>query len=104
LRPDQLSDSTLLAPGALDRLDFLRRFADRFGVPPTATGVNLGLAHFLAAVAGEPRAFAPVPADVPLADVPGLRSRPPVDLTPLYPSSALLFNGTGQPGLTALGA
>ncbi|WP_045693250.1 LysR family transcriptional regulator [Streptomyces rubellomurinus] len=104
LRPDQLSDSTLLAPGALDRLDFLRRFADRFGVRRTATGVNLGLAHFLAEVAGEPRAFALVPADVPLPDVPGLRSVPLVDPTPLYAWSLLWCTGNGHPGLNDLAA
>ncbi|MFF1570842.1 LysR substrate-binding domain-containing protein [Streptomyces sp. NPDC058293] len=54
LQPDQLRDSTLWAPGALDRLDFLHQFADRFGIQNTATSVNLGLAHFLAEVAGEP--------------------------------------------------
>ncbi|KJS51975.1 LysR family transcriptional regulator, partial [Streptomyces rubellomurinus subsp. indigoferus] len=104
LRPDQLSDSTLLAPGALDRPDFLPRFADRFGVRRTATGVTLGLAHFLAAMAGEPRAFAPVPADVPLPDVPALRPVALVDPTPLYASSLLSSTGTGPPALNDFAA
>ncbi|PJN39754.1 LysR family transcriptional regulator [Streptomyces sp. CB02959] len=102
LRPDQLSDSTLWAPGALDRLDFLHRFADRFGIRNTATSVNLGLAHFLAEVAGEPRSFSLVPADVPLPEVPGLRSVPLVDPTPLYAWSLLWSTGNGHPGLNDL--
>mgnify|MGYP006170301255 CR=1 FL=1 len=68
LRPGQLRDSVLWAPGALDRLDFLRRFADRFDVRERAVGVNLGLAHFLAEVAAHPRRFSLLPADVPLPD------------------------------------
>ncbi|MEV5019573.1 LysR family transcriptional regulator [Streptomyces sp. NPDC053780] len=102
LRPDQLCDSTLWAPGTLDRLDFLHRFADRFGVRHTATGVNLGLAHFLAEVAAEPRRFSLVPADVPLPDVPGLRSVPLADPTPLYAWSLLWRAGNGSPGLNCL--
>ncbi|MER7775249.1 LysR family transcriptional regulator [Streptomyces sp. NPDC096191] len=102
LRPDQLCDSTLWAPGTLDRLDFLHRFADRFGVRNTATSVNLGLAHFLAEVAAEPRRFSLVPADVPLPDVPGLRSVPLADPTPLYAWSLLWRVGNGSPGLNGL--
>ncbi|MFB7657988.1 MULTISPECIES: LysR family transcriptional regulator [unclassified Streptomyces] len=102
LRPDQLCDSTLWAPGALDRLDFLHRFADRFGVRNTATSVNLGLAHFLAEVAADPRRFSLVPADVPLPEVPGLRSVPLVDPTPLYAWSLLWRVGNGSPGLNDL--
>ncbi|MEE1753065.1 LysR family transcriptional regulator [Streptomyces sp. SP18CS02] len=104
LRPDQLRDSTLWAPGALDRLDFLHRFADRFGIQSTATSVNLGLAHFLAEVAGGPRSFSLVPADVPLPEVPGLRSVPLIDPTPLYAWSLLWCTGKGHPGLGGLAA
>jgi hypothetical protein len=43
LRPDQLRSSLLWAPGALDRLDFLHRFADRFDIQNRAASVNLGL-------------------------------------------------------------
>ncbi|WP_246235911.1 hypothetical protein [Streptomyces boluensis] len=80
LRPDQLGDSVLWAPGALDRLGFLHRFGTR----NTATSVNLGLAHFLAEAAEEPRRFSLVPADLTLPEVPDLRSVPLVDPTPLY--------------------
>ncbi|MFI7367712.1 LysR family transcriptional regulator [Streptomyces sp. NPDC050149] len=104
LRPDQLRDSVLWAPGALDRLDFLHRFADRFGIRETATSVNLGLAHFLAAVAQEPRRFSLLPADVPLPEIPGLRSVPLVDPTPLYAWSLLRRTDNGHPGLNDLAA
>jgi DNA-binding transcriptional LysR family regulator len=102
LRPDQLSGSVLWAPGALDRLDFLHRFAHRFGIPTTATTLNLGLAHFLAEVAEDPRRFSLLPADVPLPDVPGLRSVPLVEPTPLYAWSLLWRTGSGHPGLHTL--
>ncbi|MER7000033.1 LysR family transcriptional regulator [Streptomyces sp. NPDC000410] len=104
LRPGQLRGSTLWAPGALDRLDFLHRFADRFGIRNTATGVNLGLAHFLAEVAEEPRRFSLVPADVPLPEVPGVRAVPLVDPTPLYAWSLVWRAGNGHPGLNGLAA
>ena len=104
LRPDQLRGSTLWAPGALDPLDFLHRFSDRFGIQNTATSVNLGLAHFLAEVAEDPRRFSLVPADVPLPQVPGLRSVPLVDPTPLYAWSLLWRSGNVHPGLNGLAA
>ncbi|SEF14045.1 DNA-binding transcriptional regulator, LysR family [Streptomyces sp. 2112.3] len=104
LRPDQLRDSLLWAPGALDRLDFLHRFADRFGIRNTATSVNLGLDRFLAEVTEEPRRFSLVPADVPLPDVPGLRAVPLVEPTPLYAWSLLWRSGNGHPGLNGLAA
>ncbi|MFJ4526601.1 LysR family transcriptional regulator [Streptomyces sp. NPDC088810] len=104
LRPEQLRDSVLWAPGALERLDFLHRFADRFGIRDTATSVNLGLTHFLAEVAEDPRRFSLLPADVPLPDIPGLRSVPLVDPTPLYAWSLLWRTGTGHPGLKSLTA
>ncbi|MEV5176980.1 LysR family transcriptional regulator [Streptomyces flaveolus] len=102
LRPDQLRDSVLWAPGPLDRLDFLHQFADRFAIRNSATSVNLGLAHFLAEVAAEPRRFSLLPADVPLPDVPGLRSVPLVHPTPLYAWSLLWRTGARHPGLPGL--
>lgn len=104
LRPDQLSDSVLWAPGELDRLDFLHRFADRFDIRDTATSVNLGLAHFLAEVAQDPRRFSLLPADAPLPEIPGLRSVPLVNPTPLYAWSLLWRAGNGHPGLSDLTA
>lgn len=104
LRPGQLDGSVLWAPGALDRLDFLHRFADRFGIRTRAASVNLGLTHFLAGLAEDPRRFSLLPADVPLPDVPGLRAVPLVDPTPLYAWSLLWRTGDGHPGLDGLTA
>ncbi|MGA5036998.1 LysR family transcriptional regulator [Streptomyces capoamus] len=102
LRPEQLRGSVLWAPGSFERLDFLHRFADRFGIRDTATSVNLGLARFLAEVAEDPRRFSLLPADVPLPDVPGVRAVPLVGPTPLYAWSLLWRTGTGHPGLQRL--
>ncbi|MBI0298683.1 LysR family transcriptional regulator [Streptomyces sp. PRKS01-29] len=104
LRPDQLSGSVLWAPGALDRLDFLHQFADRFAIEDTATGVNLGLSPFLEEVAGDPRLFSLLPADVPLPHIPGLCSVPLVDPTPLYAWSLLWRTGNEHAGLNGLTA
>ncbi|MFJ6248125.1 MULTISPECIES: LysR family transcriptional regulator [unclassified Streptomyces] len=104
LRPEQLRESVLWAPGALDRLDFLHRFADRFGVRDRAASVNLGLAHFLAGIAEDPHRFSLLPADVPLPETPGLRVVPLVDPTPLYAWSLLWRTGDEHPGLSRLTA
>ncbi|MFF7637961.1 LysR family transcriptional regulator [Kitasatospora sp. NPDC008050] len=104
LRPDQLRDCVLWAPGALDRLDFLHQFAERFGIRQRAASVNLGLTHFLTEVVQDPHRFSLLPADVPLPEVPGLRSVPLVDPTPLYAWSLLWLTGNGHPGLNDLTA
>ncbi|MFI8943646.1 LysR family transcriptional regulator [Streptomyces syringium] len=104
LRPDQLRGSVLWAPGALDRLDFLYQFAERFDIRDRSASVNLGLAHFLAEVAGDPQRFSLLPADVPLPEIPGLRSVPLVDPTPLYAWSLLWRTGNVHPGLNHLTA
>ncbi|MFG2111628.1 LysR family transcriptional regulator [Streptomyces sp. NPDC048718] len=104
LRPDQLRGSVLWAPGPLERLDFLGRFADRFGIRSTASSVNLGLARFLAEVAEAPSRFSLMPADVPLPEVAGVRSVPLVGPTPLYAWSLLWRSGNGHPGLASLTA
>ncbi|TJZ57098.1 LysR family transcriptional regulator [Streptomyces piniterrae] len=102
LRPDQLRDGVLWAPGSLDRLDFLHQFTDRFDIRNRAASVNLGLTHFLAEVAADPNRFSLLPADVPLPETPGLRSVPLVNPTPLYAWSLLWRTGNGHPGLTGL--
>ncbi|WP_329395578.1 LysR family transcriptional regulator [Streptomyces melanogenes] len=104
IRPEQLRGSVLWAPGALDRLDFLHQFAERFDIRDRAASVNLGLGHFLAEVADDPRRFSLLPADVPLPTVPGLCSVPLVEPTPLYAWSLLWRTGGGHPGLDALTA
>ncbi|MEU6389648.1 LysR family transcriptional regulator [Streptomyces sp. NPDC046939] len=102
LRPDRLRGSVLWAPGPLDRLDFLHQFAERFDVRDRGTGVNLGLPHFLAEIAGSPDRFSLLPADVPLPDVPGIRTVPLVDPTPLYAWSLLWRADDTHPGLDRL--
>ncbi|MFJ4776543.1 LysR family transcriptional regulator [Streptomyces sp. NPDC088762] len=104
LRPDQLRGSVLWAPGALDRLDFLHHFADRFGIRSTAGSLNLGLPHFLTEIAEDPQRFSLLPADVPLPDVPGLCSVPLANPTPLYAWSLLWRTGSEHPGLSRLTA
>ncbi|MCF2532467.1 LysR family transcriptional regulator [Yinghuangia soli] len=104
LRPEQLRGSVLWAPAEPARLDFLHRFADRFGIRDRAASVNLGLAHFLAEVAADPRRFSLIPADVPLPDVPGLRTVPLAEPTPLYAWSLLWRTGNTHPRLGLLSA
>ncbi|WKU43487.1 LysR family transcriptional regulator [Streptomyces sp. VNUA116] len=104
LRPDQLRGSVLWSPGALDRLDFLHQFADRFGIRDRTASLNLGLTHFLTEVAASAARFSLLPADVPLPEVPGLRSVPLVDPTPLYAWSLVWRTGNDHPGLNILTA
>lgn len=96
LRPGQLRTSVLWTPGPLDRLDFLGRFADHFGVTDREQGPNLGLDHFAGRIAADPGCFSLLPADCPLPDVPGVRTIPLVDPTPLYAWS-LLWRSSGEP-------
>lgn len=100
LRPEQLRDSVLWTPAALHRLDFLHRFAERFGIRHHAEGTNLGLDGFLVDLAADPRRFSLMPADVPLPDGSRIRSVPLVEPTPLYAWS-LLWCG-GNPRVDAL--
>ncbi|MCZ7416919.1 MULTISPECIES: LysR family transcriptional regulator [unclassified Streptomyces] len=107
LTPHQLADSVLLTPGALDRLDFLRQFTDHFGIRNRATSVNLGLTHFLEALADTPDGFTLLPADLHLPTLPNAptpRSVPLLNPTPLYAWSLLWRTGDGHPGLTTLTA
>ncbi|MFD9337840.1 LysR family transcriptional regulator [Streptomyces sp. NPDC060028] len=102
LRPGQLRDSVLWTPGTLGRLDFLHRFAERFGVGDRAEGPNLGPDHFLAGLSADARRFALMPADGPLPRTPGIRSVPLVDPTPLYAWSLLWRGNGGHSRLDAL--
>ena len=47
LRPAELAGSTLVLPAAARRLDYLGRFADRFGIADRLEGPNLGMDEFL---------------------------------------------------------
>ena len=59
LRPADLRESILWSPAAVGKLDFLRRFADHFGIGIEDGGVNLGLDHLISHVcAGRPALFA----------------------------------------------
>jgi len=89
LRPADLRDSTLWCPAALGRLDFLRHFADSFGIAAEAGGANLGLDHLIGRLRAGPRRFTLLPADLPLPTGAGVRSVPLCDPTPLYAWSLL---------------
>ena len=83
LRPADLADSTLWCPADLGRLDFLRHFADEFGVIRRQDGPNLGPDHLARHLRDDASCFTLFPADAPLPDA-GLRSIPLVAPTPLY--------------------
>lgn len=99
LRPSDLADSVMWCPASLERLDFLRKFADRFGIARTASGANLGLAHSIEHVRDHPDCFTLLPADVPLPDVPGVRAVPLAGPTPLYAWSLLWREADPHPQL-----
>ncbi|WP_034591735.1 LysR family transcriptional regulator [Hamadaea tsunoensis] len=85
LRPRELAGSTMWFPAPPDRVDYLSRFADEFGIAARLGGPNLGLEHFVEHLRTDPLCFSLFPADAPLP--PGLRSIPLVEPTPLYPWS-----------------
>jgi DNA-binding transcriptional LysR family regulator len=89
-------------PAAAHRLDFLTRFADRFGIPDRSTGANLGLEHFVDRLRADPRCFSLLPADVRLPDGSGVRTVPLVDPTPLYAWSLIWRRDDHHPRLPAL--
>lgn len=103
LRPAELASSTLVCPTAIDRLEFLQRFAERFGPAVESGGPNLGLDHLMARIAALPGAFTLYPADAPLpAHTDGLRTVPLVDPTPLYAWSLLWRTGDRHPGMDTM--
>ncbi|KOV60579.1 LysR family transcriptional regulator [Streptomyces sp. MMG1121] len=102
LRPADLRDSVLSCPAELARLDFLRRFADEFGIARRHDGPNLGLDHLLQHVRADSACFTLFPADAPLPDRTGLRSIPLVDPTPLYAWSLAWRESCRHPMLDTL--
>ncbi|MGW1175466.1 LysR family transcriptional regulator [Kitasatospora sp. NPDC002543] len=105
LRPDELRGGVLRCPAAVDRLDFLARFAARFGISRRVGSANLGLEHFVEQVRADPACFSLVPADGPLPGLPGVRTVPLSDPTPLYAWSLLWRTGPEaepHPGLDGL--
>ncbi|MFD9594748.1 LysR family transcriptional regulator [Kitasatospora sp. NPDC059973] len=95
LRPEDLRSDVLRYPAAVDRLDFLTRFADRFGIAERAGSTNLGLESFADRIRTDPSCFSLLPADCPLPGPgrPGIRTVPLVDPTPLYAWSLLWRDG-----------
>jgi DNA-binding transcriptional LysR family regulator len=102
VRPDELRDSVLWCPVALERLDFYQRFAEHFGIRTDSSTANLGIDHFLEQVAGDPARFALVPADLELPERARVRSLPLVDPTPLYAWSLVWRSSDPHPGVEAL--
>ncbi|WP_371501928.1 LysR family transcriptional regulator [Kitasatospora sp. NBC_00374] len=102
LRPTDLRDSALRYPAEVERLDFLTRFADRFGIARRVGGPNLGLAPFLAAIRADPSAFSLFPADAAPAREPGIRFVPLVAPTPLYAWSLVWSGAHEHPELSSL--
>ena len=102
LRPDELADSTLVSPAAIDRLEFLQRFAERFGPAVDHSGANLGPEHLMARIAALPGGFTLFPADVPLPEGARVRSVPLVEPTPLYAWSLLWRSADRHPDRDAL--
>ncbi|WP_235489396.1 LysR family transcriptional regulator [Frankia sp. AvcI1] len=92
VRPADLRSSVLWCPAALDRLDFLRRFAGRFGIAAEAAAVNLGLEPLLERPRADPRYVCVLPAEMVLPADAGLRGVRLVEPTPLYAWS-LLWRG-----------
>ncbi|WP_034278831.1 LysR family transcriptional regulator [Actinospica robiniae] len=101
-RPDELRDSILWSPAAIERLDLVRRFAEHFGIPAEASPANLGLDPFLEQVAADPRRVALLPADLELPERARIRSIPLVDPTPLYAWSLLWRSVDAHPAIDAL--
>jgi len=102
VRPADLAGSTLVLPAAASRLDYLARFADRFGVADRAAGPNLGLAEFLDRIAAGPRSFSLLPADLPPPAGIGVTAIPIVEPTPLYAWSLIWRRGEHHPRLAEL--
>jgi DNA-binding transcriptional LysR family regulator len=100
LRPGDLRDSTLIFPAAGERLDFLTRFADRFGIGSRCYGPNLGLGHLLDRVRGQPGAFTLLPADAEIP--PGVRTVPLAGPVPLYAWSLIWGHEDQHPALPVL--
>ena len=102
LRPAELAGSTLVLPAAAGRLDYLGRFADRFGVAGRSEGPNLGMAEFLERIRAGRDRFSLLPADLPLPAGAGLAAIPIVEPTPLYAWSLIWRRDDHHPRLAEL--
>jgi hypothetical protein len=101
IRPAELGGGRLWCPASVDRLDFLGRFAEQFGVA-TESGVNLGLDYFVEQIAADPLRFSLFPADAPLPTHSGVRGIQLVAPTPLYAWSLVWSEQTRHPRLDVL--
>lgn len=102
LRPTDLRDSVLWCPAELTRLDFLRRFADDFGITQRQDGPNLGLDHLARKLRDDASCFTLLPAEASLPDHAGLRSIPLVEPTALYAWSLAWRDSPRHPVLDQL--
>lgn len=102
LRPADLRESTLWCPAELTRLDFLRRFADEFGITRRQDGPNLGPDHLVQHIRTDPTCFTLFPSDAPLPGYADLRSIPLTAPTPLYAWSLAWQESRRHPSLDTL--
>jgi DNA-binding transcriptional LysR family regulator len=102
LRPTELTGSTLVLPAAAQRLDYLARFADRFGIASRSAGPNLGLAEFLERIRTGRHCFSLLPADLPPPAGAGVAAIPIIDPTPLYAWSLIWPRDDHHPRLAEL--
>jgi DNA-binding transcriptional LysR family regulator len=102
LRPADLKAGRLWFPASADKVEFLRAFAERFGVPADFGGINLGLDAFFAHLAGHPGHFSLLCAEVEVPAATGLREIPLTGPVPLYAWHALWRTGERHPVLAPL--
>ncbi|MFF7587187.1 LysR family transcriptional regulator [Kitasatospora purpeofusca] len=102
LRPAELAALDLVPPAAPGRLDFLSRFAERFGSRLLPGAANLGLDHLLERVRTVPDGFTLLPAELTLDPGAGLRAVPLTEPTPLYAWSLVWHRERPHPGLPFL--
>ncbi|HET7018588.1 MAG TPA: LysR family transcriptional regulator [Streptosporangiaceae bacterium] len=102
LRPADLRQSILWSPADLGRLDFLRQFADHFGIQAQASAANLGLDHLIAGIRADSQRFSLLPAELPLPPAAGVCSVPLTEPTALYAWSLIWRSDDQHPHLGAL--
>ncbi|MFI9102639.1 LysR family transcriptional regulator [Streptomyces fildesensis] len=102
LRPDDLRAGRLWFPAAIEKLEFLRSFVERFDIPGDFGGINLGLEPFLDHLRGHPDLFSLLPTDVEIPSGTGLVEIPVVDPTPLYAWHVIWRASENHPALGPL--
>ncbi|MBO2451387.1 LysR family transcriptional regulator [Actinomadura barringtoniae] len=95
LRPADLREVTVWFPVQLEKLDFLQRLCDDFGLTGEFGGVNLGLDYFLDHLRSTPEHVSLLPLGLPLPEDAGVRAIPLVDPVPLY-SWSLIWRANDQ--------